>query len=88
MKTLLLLTFLVACSTNVQAEEKGKGKHGKAHAAKHELKKRDANNDGSISKEEFLAGAKDAARAEKIFAKLDRNGDGAISKDDRNKKDK
>jgi Ca2+-binding EF-hand superfamily protein len=88
MKTLLLLTFLVACSTNIQAEEKGKGKHGKAQAGKQELKKRDTNNDGSISKEEFLAGAKDPARAEKLFAKLDRNGDGVINKDDRNKKGK
>jgi Ca2+-binding EF-hand superfamily protein len=88
MKTLLLLTFLVACSSNVYAGEKGKGKHGKADAIKAELKKRDTNNDGSISKEEFLAGAKDATRAEKAFTKLDRNSDGVLNKEDRQKKDK
>lgn len=88
MKTLLLLTFFVACSSTVYAEEKAKGKHHKAHAIKAELKKRDTNNDGSISKEEFLAGAKNATRAENIFAKLDRNSDGVLNKEDRQKKDK
>ena len=44
--------------------------------------KRDTNNDGSLSKEEFLAGAKDAARAEKAFSNRDKDADGKISKEE------
>jgi EF hand len=44
--------------------------------------KKDANSDGSLSKEEYTAGAKDAARAEKAFGKLDKDSDGKISKEE------
>ena len=47
--------------------------------------KLDANSDGSISKEEFLAspGAKkDAAKAEESFAKKDKDKDGKLSKEE------
>src|SRR4051812_17276109 len=44
--------------------------------------KKDTNNDGSISKEEFVAGAKDATRAEALFAKKDKDGDGKLSKEE------
>src|SRR5262245_2102250 len=44
--------------------------------------KKDANNDGSLSKEEFTAGAKDAARAEAAFKRLDKDGDGKVTKEE------
>ena len=40
--------------------------------------KLDANSDGSISKEEFLAGMGDAERADRSFDRLDVNKDGKI----------
>jgi hypothetical protein len=43
------------------------------------FKKKDTNADGFLSKEEFTAGAKDAAKAETIFAKKDKDGDGKLS---------
>ena len=46
------------------------------------FKKLDANNDGSISLEEFKAGPraqKDPAKAEEIFKKIDADGDGKVT---------
>lgn len=42
----------------------------------------DADKDGKISLKEFVAGKKDAAKAEKKFKALDKNGDGSLSKDE------
>ena len=42
----------------------------------------DADKDGKVSLKEFVAGTKDAAKAEKEFKALDKNGDGAISMDE------
>jgi hypothetical protein len=44
--------------------------------------KKDKNSDGSLSKEEFLAGAKDATRAEKAFGRKDKDSDGKLSKEE------
>ena len=44
--------------------------------------KKDANNDGKLSKEEFLANAKDPAKAEKSFAKKDKDSDGSVTKEE------
>jgi len=44
--------------------------------------KKDTNNDGFLSKEEFTAGAKDAAKAEAAFTKKDADKDGKLSKDE------
>jgi hypothetical protein len=44
--------------------------------------KKDTNSDGSLSKEEFLVGAKDATRAEKAFGKRDKDADGKLSKEE------
>jgi Ca2+-binding EF-hand superfamily protein len=44
--------------------------------------RKDKDNDGNLTKEEFVAGAKDAAKAEAAFAKRDANGDGKISKEE------
>lgn len=44
--------------------------------------KRDADKDGKVSKEEFLKGAKDAAKAEATFTKKDKDKDGSLSKEE------
>jgi Ca2+-binding EF-hand superfamily protein len=43
------------------------------------FKKMDKNSDGKVTKEEFSAVAKDAAKADKAFAKLDKDGDGSLT---------
>lgn len=44
------------------------------------FKKRDANNDGKLTLDEFKGkGKQDAAKIEKRFAKLDKNGDKAVT---------
>jgi len=42
----------------------------------------DKNNDGKISKKEFVDAQKDAGKAEKRFAQLDKNGDGNLDKEE------
>lgn len=44
--------------------------------------KKDANADGKLSKEEFTAKAKDAAKAEEAFGKADKDKDGFVSKEE------
>jgi hypothetical protein len=44
--------------------------------------RKDKDNDGNLTKEEFVAGAKDAAKAEAAFAKRDANSDGKVSKEE------
>jgi Ca2+-binding EF-hand superfamily protein len=49
------------------------------------FKRRDANGDGSISEDEFLAAAKEDTQKEmmkKRFGKIDTNGDGKLSLDE------
>ena len=43
------------------------------------FKKKDADKDGSLSKEEFTKGAKDATRAGKVFGRKDKDKDGKLS---------
>jgi hypothetical protein len=57
---------------------KAKPKHDPAKV----FKKKDADSDGFLSKEEFLKGAKNAAAAETAFGKRDKNGDGKLSKEE------
>lgn len=54
---------------------KPKPKHDPAKV----FKKKDADSDGFLSKEEFTKGAKDAAKAETAFGKRDKNSDGKLS---------
>jgi len=58
------------------AGEAKKGDPEKAFARK------DKDSDGNLTKEEFVAGAKDATKAEAAFAKRDANSDGKISKEE------
>ncbi|MHB1080753.1 MAG: EF-hand domain-containing protein [Prosthecobacter sp.] len=44
--------------------------------------KKDADKDGKVSKEEFLKGAKDAAKAEASFTAKDKDKDGSLSKEE------
>ena len=44
--------------------------------------KKDKNEDGLLSKEEFTAGAKDATKAEASFGKKDKDSDGKLPKEE------
>jgi Ca2+-binding EF-hand superfamily protein len=44
--------------------------------------KKDKDGDGKLSKEEFVANAKDAAKAEEAFANRDKDKDGFVSKEE------
>ncbi len=55
--------------------EKGEGHHHKKHG-KHMFEKRDANGDGNVSKEEWMAAS------EERFAGIDSDGSGAISQEE------
>lgn len=77
--SVLALASIVNAAEGDAKKEKPKMDPAKAFA------KLDANSDGSISKEEFLAspGAKkDAAKAEESFAKKDKDKDGKLSKEE------
>lgn len=77
-----ILTVLALTTLAVNAQEKGKGK---AKASPEEFfKKKDANGDGKLSKEEFLKGAPaDKADAMgKRFTALDKDKDGSVSLDE------
>lgn len=58
-----------------EAPAKAKPKHDPAKV----FKRKDADSDGFLSKEEFTKGAKDVAKAETAFGKRDKNSDGKIS---------
>jgi Ca2+-binding EF-hand superfamily protein len=75
--TSILFALLVATSFSYGADaEKPKADPAAMFA------KKDANGDGKISKEEFLKGAKDAAKAEEAFAKKDKDKDGSLTKEE------
>lgn len=77
-----ILSVLALASFTANAAEEGAKK--KADPAK-AFAKMDANSDGSISKEEFMASPqakKDAAKAEKGFGMKDKDKDGKLSKEE------
>ena len=78
MKVITTLLAVLALGTfAVNAQEKGKGKKPADPEAM--FKKKDANGDGKLSKEEFTKGAKDAAKAETQFTAKDKDKSGDIS---------
>ena len=90
MKTLLTLCALAVCSAmTLHAADEGKpkkpgeGKPGEGKPNPEEIfKKLDTNSDGSVSKEEFMAGPRakeDPAKAETRFKALDKNNDGKLT---------
>jgi Ca2+-binding EF-hand superfamily protein len=82
--TTLLSLLAIASFVNAADEKKEEGKKPKADPAK-AFAKLDANSDGSISKEEFMASPqakKDATKAEESFGKRDKDKDGKLSKEE------
>ena len=77
-----LFAILSIASISFSAEGEAKKPEG---AAKKPVdmdavfKKKDANSDGKLSKEEFLKGAKDAAKSETQFATKDKDKDGNLT---------
>ncbi len=82
--TLCALAFCGALSLKAADEPKKGGKGGdKPHHTPEEVfKKLDTNNDGSVSKEEFMAGPKakaDPAKGEEHFKAMDKDSDGKVT---------
>jgi len=69
-------SFTFAADPAKKPEEKAKPNLEEA------FKKKDANADGKLSKEEFTAKAKDAAKAEKQFTNKDKDKDSFVSKEE------
>lgn len=64
------------------AAGEAKKEEGKKFDPEKAFAKKDKDSDGNLTKEEFTAGAKDAAKAEAAFAKRDANSDGKVSKEE------
>ena len=81
--TSILFALLVAASFSFAADEakKKEGDKPKVDPAA-AFAKADANSDGKVSKEEFLKGAKDAAKKETQFAAKDKDKDGSLTKEE------
>lgn len=79
--TSILFALLVATSFSFGADE-GKKKEGDRPDPAAQFAKKDKNGDGKLSKEEFTAGAKDAAKSEAAFTAKDKDKDGSLSKEE------
>lgn len=92
MKQAILLSLGLAFALPIYAQDtpvapapttpEAPAKHAKEkpkHTPEEVFKKKDTNNDGFLSKEEFTKGAKDAAKSEAMFTKKDKNADGKLS---------
>lgn len=92
MKLLLTLTALLASASLALAAEGDRPKKpedGKPGEGKRNpeavFKKLDANADGAVSKDEFLAGPRakqDPAKAGEHFSRIDKDSDGKLSKEE------
>ena len=76
--TLIALTFALSISITSAAPEEGGAAKKKADPEK-VFKRKDADNDSLLTKEEFSKGAKDATKASTIFGKKDKNSDGKLT---------
>ncbi|MEI6675588.1 MAG: hypothetical protein WCO57_10450 [Verrucomicrobiota bacterium] len=82
MKYSLLLTFSLALALPLHAAcpNKRAANQTKAKPNPQEIfNQKDTNHDGSLSKEEFSAGVKDATKAAENFARKDKDSDGKLS---------
>ena len=81
MKHIILLAISLALALPLHAGNKHAGAKEKAKPnLARVFKKRDKDGDGFLSKEEFLAGRKHAAKAEKAFTRRDKDSDGKLSR--------
>lgn len=83
--TSILAILALAATVNAAEGDAKKPEAGKKKANPEEMfKKLDKDGNGSISKEEFMAGPgkKDATKGAEIFGKKDKNGDGSLSKEE------
>jgi Ca2+-binding EF-hand superfamily protein len=77
---IIAVSFALAIPLHA-ADDAGKAAPKKADPEK-VFGKKDKDADGFLSKEEFTAGAKNAAAAETAFGKKDKNSDGKLSKEE------
>lgn len=88
MKIAITFCALLLCGgITVMAAEKGEKKPAAAGEKKPVdmeavFKRKDANADGKLSKDEFLKGSKDAAKSETQFTAKDKDKDGSLSKEE------
>ena len=81
MKYSLILAFGLALILPLHAGNKNPGCQNKAkHNLSKVFKKKDKDNDGFLTKDEFIAKAKNADKAAKAFTKKDKNSDGKLSR--------
>jgi Ca2+-binding EF-hand superfamily protein len=80
MKYIAIITMGLALAMPLQAEEATEAP--KKPDPEKIFTKKDKNEDGFLSKEEFTAGAKDATKADAAFSKKDKDSDGKISKEE------
>lgn len=78
---IIALSFALALPLHAGNKHAGAKEKAKPNPAR-VFKKRDKDGDGFLSKEEFLAGRKQAAKAEKAFNRRDKDSDGKISRDE------
>ena len=80
MKYSILFAIGLALFLPLQADAKGgKGKDQAKRSPEQVFKKKDKDNDGMLTKQEFASKKKDPAKAAKRFARLDKNSDGKLS---------
>ena len=82
MKYIAIITMGLALAMPLQAEDAKDKKASKKPNPEKIFTKKDKNEDGFLSKEEFTAGAKDATKADAAFSKKDKDSDGKISKEE------
>ena len=75
MKILATISAILAIATSASFAKEPKAKPTPEEA----FKTADANGDGKVSEEEFLAGKKDAEKAKEQFKGLDKDGDGSLT---------
>src|SRR6476659_4143220 len=79
--TSILFGLLLAASLSYAADEPKK-KEGDKPDKGAVFAKKDKNGDGKLSKEEFTANSKDAAKSEAAFTAMDKDKDGFVSKEE------
>jgi len=80
----LISIFFIAGMAFAQGGGQGKGAQGAApkYGCQQRFDELDANKDGKVTKEEFLAAPHHVANAEQNFRAMDVNGDGSLTKEE------